>query len=473
MSIFDNLFKRKAQDPPQTQTAQPRLNKKSMLGICVSLENELNSLTDASGPNTKAALDLLYGKSSIAYACVQRYLFSISPVRWEVKRRVSDSKLEPVPNHPYERLLAYPNPFMSGGSMNRRITQHMLGCGNAYWRKARSAVKGKGQSGDIIGLYPMQAELVSPIPCKDTFLKGYNVRSSLNDSSPKPMDVKDVIHFMLESPTDLYTGIGVAQANSVTVQSDYQAERFWFNTIKRAIRKDGILSFKYDPSDEDMEEWEQKLRNEVIGFANAGGILMLGQEHTWTDMAKNSHDVDFIQARKMLRELIAAIFSVPPPMVGILDNSTYNNIQMARMIFWLDTLLPYLEIVKDTWTRCLFEQELGGDERYEYVIDYDVSSIEALHHVFGQRLDIALKMFKLGVDTREIIRTLQLNINESAVRPYGFLPNNMRTVDTIIDANMKGEDTDVSQNIRRDQENPDAEDEPDYERPDLYTGRGL
>ena len=457
------------------EASKTPLKRKSLAGMLFQAEVGLDAL--ATGRcDVKGAIDALYGRSSIVYACIQRYLFSISPIRWEVKRREGDNKFVPVSNHPYERLLAYPNMHMSGGSMNRRIVQHLLGPGNAYWRKQRGANKK-----EIIGLMPMQPELVAPIPDPQKFLGGYKVSSSLTDSSPKTLPTEDVIHFMLEDPADMFNGIGVVASNKTTIESDFQAEKFWFNTIKKAIRKDGILSFKHDPVEEELENWEDMLRQEVIGFANAGGVLLLGQEHTWTDLSKNSKDVDFIEARKMLRELIAAIFSVPPPMVGILDNSTYNNIQMARMIFWLDTLLPFLEIIRETWTRCLFQQEFEGEDRYNYIIDYDVSSIEALFHVFGQRMDIALKMFKLGVDTREIIRALQLNINENAVRPFGFLPNNMRTVDTIIEADMKGDSTgvedifgtEVPQSIGRDQENPDARETPDRERPDLYTRRGL
>lgn len=457
--------------------SRPKRTAKSLVGIFANAENRLAELLGGEKASTDDSLKGLYNKSSITFACVQRYLFSISPIRWEVKRRVGDNKFEPVSGHPYERLLAYPNVHMTGGSMNRRITQHLLGCGNAYWRKQRGAV-----GREILSLFPMQPQLVCPVPdlTGNAFLAGYDVTTDQNTKAKKRFDPTDVIHFMLEDPEDMFTGVGVVQANMATVESDHRAEQFWYNTIRKSVRKDGILSFKHDPTDEEMENWEDLLREEVIGAWNAGGVLLLGQEHTWTDLAKNAHDVDFIQARKMLRELIAAIFSVPPPMVGILDNSTYNNIQMARQIFWLDTLLPFLSIIAETWTRCLFVQEMEGDQRYEYIIDYDVSSIEALHHVFGQRMDIALKMFKMGVDTVEIIRTLQLPISESAVRPFGFLPNNVRTVDTIIEANMKGdatedifEDTEVPQDITRQQENPGPGDTPEYQEPDLYTRRGL
>lgn len=447
---------------------------KSIVGIFANAENRLAEILGGDRASQEASIKGLCNKSSITYACLQRYLLSITPIRWEVKKRVGDNKYEPVSGHPLERLLTYPNVHMTGGSMNRRITQHLLGPGNAYWRKQRGVLK------DIVALYPMMPQLVAPVPdlTGGSFLAGYDVTTDVNTNAKTRLSATDVVHFMLEDPEDMFSGIGIVQANMATIESDHRAEQFWFNTIRKSVRKDGILSFKHDPTDEEMENWEDLLREEVIGAWNAGGVLLLGQEHTWTDLAKNAHDVDFIQARKMLRELIAAIFSVPPPMVGILDNSTYNNIQMARQIFWLDTLLPFLSIIAETWTRCLIVQEMKGDERYEYIIDYDVSSIEALHHVFGQRMDIALKMFKMGVDTVEIIRTLQLPISESAVRPYGFLPNNVRTVDTIIESNMKGEsgdifDTEVPQSIGRDQENPDAPDTPEYQEPDLYTRRGL
>lgn len=398
---------------------------KNLIGVVTDMDNQLTSMLNRDSCNNEDALKRLYGASPTVYACVQRYLFALSPIRWEIKRRIKDNKFEPVENHEIERLLAYPNPHMGGGELNRRLTQHLLGCGNAYHRKIRGF---NGKSIQMI--WPVMPTCVEPIPDPTTFLRGYKVEDNNNSVD---VSAEDMIHYQLEDPTNFYEGIGVVQANAKTIDSDSHAQDFWYNSIKKSIRKSGILSFKHDFSAEEAEDLEKKIREEVIGSWNAGGILMLGQEHTWTDLAKNAQDVDFVKARAMLREFIAAVFSVPAPMVGILDNSTYNNIQMARMIFWLDTLLPFLQNIAETMTRSFFFMELKGDQRYEYVVDYDVSSVEALYYVFGQKLDLALKLFKMGVETREIVKALGLPINENSVPAVGFLPQTTSTVDAVIE----------------------------------------
>lgn len=419
-------------DPAETKAIAPA--SRNLIGVLTEAETLINSGYDGKPCSTKDALRRLNTASPHVYACLQRYLFALSPIRWEVKKRVGDGKYKPVEDHEIERVLAYPNMFMSGGSLNRRLTQHLLGCGNHYQRKFR------GVGDRVVELFPLDPRLVRPIPDPTRFIKGYEVKAKITDTRGETVDVRDIIHYQLEDPENVYEGIGIVQANWKTIDSDSHAQDFWLNSIKRSIRKNGILSFKHDFAVEEAEEWEKKIREEVQGSWNAGGVLLLGQEHTWTDLTKNTQDVDFSKARASLREYIAAIFSVPAPMVGILDNSTYNNIQMARMIFWLDTLLPFLEIIRETMTRSFFFMEAKGDQRYEYIVDYDVSSVEALYYVFGQKLDLALKLFKMGIDTWEIIKALGIAIPESACPKAGFLPAATATVDDIIDPPDQGGD---------------------------------
>lgn len=413
-------------DPTETK-AITSASSRNLIGVLTEAEYAIDSAYKGKGCTTQDALRRLNTASPHVYACLQRYLYALSPIRWEVKRRVKDNKFEPIENHDIEKLLAYPNMFMDGGSLNRRLTQHLLGCGNHYQRKFR------GFKDRVVELFPLDPRLVRPIPHPTKFLSGYEIKAKTTDTRGVEVPFEDIIHYQLEDPENIYEGIGIVQANWKTIDSDSHAQDFWLNSIKRSIRKNGILSFKHDFAVEEAEEWEKKIKNEVMGSWNAGGVLLLGQEHTWTDLSKNTQDVDFSKARSALREYIAAIFSVPAPMVGILDNSTYNNIQMARMIFWLDTLLPFLELIRATMTRSFFFCELKGDERYEYIVDYDVSSVEALYYVFGQKLDLALKLFKMGIDTWEIIKALGINIPETACPKAGFLPTATSTVDDIMD----------------------------------------
>ena len=128
-------------------------------------------------------------------------------------------------------------------------------------------------------------------------------------------------------------------------------------------------------------------------------------------------------------------------------------------------------------TRSFFFQDLKGDARYEYVIDYDVSSVEALYYVFGQKLDIALKMFKMGVDTREIVKSLGLPIDENSVMAYGFLPAHTATTEQIVEGT-QGHGPESMQAFSPRTGNPDSEGArlaPKQEQvgSDIYSARSL
>ena len=86
---------------------------------------------------------------------------------------------------------------------------------------------------------------------------------------------------------------------------------------------------------------------------NAHTPWVLGAGANWQQMSLSPAEMDFINSRKFTREEICTIFQVPPPMIGIQDRMTYNNIETARKIFWMDTVTPLLEDIKDCFNLSL------------------------------------------------------------------------------------------------------------------------
>jgi hypothetical protein len=107
---------------------------------------------------------------------------------------------------------------------------------------------------------------------------------------------------------------------------------------------------------------------------------------------------------------------VPQPMVGLLEDATLANIETARRIFWIDTIIPLLRLIRGQLNRQL--AELFGDGWY---IDYDISDVEALREDYSKKLEEASRLFAMGVPFNAINEHLSLGLEPIQGGDIGYL----------------------------------------------------
>ena len=162
------------------------------------------------------------------------------------------------------------------------------------------------------------------------------------------------------------------------------------------------------------------VREQHQGMENARTPWVLGAGAQWTQMSLSPVEMDFLNSRKFNREEICSIFQVPPPIVGIMDTSTYNNIETARKIFWQDTIIPLLEDIKDNFNLGLTPEFGQGIE-----LSYDVSNIQALQISNQEKITNAKNLFSMGVPFNMINQKLELGFDEIEGGDLGYLPSGL------------------------------------------------
>jgi len=130
--------------------------------------------------------------------------------------------------------------------------------------------------------------------------------------------------------------------------------------------------------------------------------------------------MDFIEGKKMNREDICAILNMPPPMVSIYENATLANIETARKIMWMDTIVPYLDDLKSVFALSLVP-EFGEDILFEY----DTSNVQALQEDFGKKVETGYKLWMMGVPFNIINQKLKLGIDDVPEGDVGYIPANL------------------------------------------------
>jgi HK97 family phage portal protein len=130
------------------------------------------------------------------------------------------------------------------------------------------------------------------------------------------------------------------------------------------------------------------------GTENARDIMLLGGGLKWQQMAMSPQDMDWLQGTKMLAQEIASVFRVPTQLLGIEGSQTYANYEEAKLAFWLQAVLPKLDLYVNELNRWL-APEFGDNVK----ICYNKESIEALEPLRREK-------------RRELLETSVLTINE-------------------------------------------------------------
>ena len=90
-------------------------------------------------------------------------------------------------------------------------------------------------------------------------------------------------------------------------------------------------------------------------------------------MGLSPKDLDFAEAQNTIAREIVQAFGVPPILVGIHGDSSFNNYREARAHFWEDTVLPLAELIRTQFTDWLRRKYQTDCE-----IFLDLDSIPAL-----------------------------------------------------------------------------------------------
>jgi phage portal protein BeeE len=77
--------------------------------------------------------------------------------------------------------------------------------------------------------------------------------------------------------------------------------------------------------------------------------------------------------RRFSKQQIAVVYGVPPELIGDSQSKTYNSYPEARLAFYMETVLPFLDRLRDCWNASIVAP-YGTD----LWLDYDRDQIDAL-----------------------------------------------------------------------------------------------
>ena len=315
----------------------------------------------------KAVTERSAMQMTAVYACVRILSEAIAGLPLHLYHYTEDSGKEKAMDHPlYMILHDEPNPEMSSFIFRETLMTHLLLWGNAYSQIIRN---GKGE---VTALYPLMPNRMTVD--RDSSGQLYYSYQMSNSDAPtmqggtvilKPTDVLHIPGLGFDGLVG-YSPIAMAKnAIGLAIATEEYGAKFFSN----GATPGGIL--EYPGTIKDPERLRESWNKGFGGSQNSGKVAILEEGMKYTPITISPEQAQFLETRKFQINEIARIFRVPPHMIGDLEKSSFNNIEMQSLEFVKYTLDPWICRLEASMHRSL----LTEDEKKAYSIRFNVEGL--------------------------------------------------------------------------------------------------
>jgi HK97 family phage portal protein len=250
--------------------------------------------------------------------------------------------------HPLCRLLENPNPWMTAWELWYLTVVYLELTGNCFWYVAPNS--SNGSPGEI---WVVPTPWVKVIPDPTHYVKCYQV--SAPNTPTESFSPGEIIHLKYPNPLDLHYGLSPLQANALTVDANIELPKSRYQTFLAGSRPGVILQTEQTLTDITVKRLEEKLSAKFGGRDNWHRPMVLEQGLKASPWTLTPAEMDFLNSSKMTRDEIFALFRVPPPIAGLVENMGLGaDIWFgARVMFCEGTVQPKLDLMGQALTRDL------------------------------------------------------------------------------------------------------------------------
>lgn len=270
-------------------------------------------------------------RCAAVYACVRVLAESVAQLPLIVYRRTGAGK-ERAPDHPlYSLLHDAPNEWQTSFEFRETCMAHLALRGNAYALK--NVVAGR-----VRELLPISPDRVSVTQNADWSLS-YTVSKPSGGSETLSAD--KVFHLRGLSANG-YLGLSPIQLAREAVGLSLATEKHGATLFANGARTSGVITHPKNLSAPAQQRLKDSIEEATTGD-NLHRLVVLEEDMKWTSVGMTSEDSQFLATREYQRSEIAAIFRIPPHLIGDLAHATFSNIEQQALEFVTYTMLPWLK----------------------------------------------------------------------------------------------------------------------------------
>lgn len=269
---------------------------------------------------------------------------SIAQLPINVKER-KDGKSDIVDNSPITALF-YNIKRLTKFTAIKKLIEDVIIHGNGFMYIKRNA------KGEPIELKYLRASAVV-IHYNDYMDELYYIVSYTNDIKHKVMP-EDMIHLILHS-NDGVQGISIINYAKRTLALANATESSASDYFSSGCSIKGIIQLKTPIATDKQKADIRNAWNTVHGGDNGSGVAVLSGVEDFKKLSDNADDAQMLETRQYNVIEIARFFNISPVLLGDLSHSSYNDIESAQIAFVTQTLLPFIAMCQDEFTRKLIK----------------------------------------------------------------------------------------------------------------------
>ena len=276
--------------------------------------------------NENSALGL-----STVYACTSKIASTIATLGLEVMVQEATDVL-PANAHPsYDLIRHKPNEYQTAYEFWETIVSHAVLSGVGYAIIERDN-RGYGTAMHIVANNDVDVKMVN----------GERVYAVRDYGVVMPENMLEICNMHRKSPIALHReNLGLARS----------AQEFGSEYFGSGGQMTGILS-----SDQPLKKEQMDVIQQSWNKANTqGGTKLLPFGFKYSRVSITPDEAQFIETRKFQSEEICRIFSVPPALVQLESQTTYNNVEQQNLMFARHTITPWAKRIEQEIDRKLLQ----------------------------------------------------------------------------------------------------------------------
>ena len=333
---------------------------------------------------------------------------------------VVDGAGKGVGGHPVGELLAYGNDTQTGADVWALWCVHMLLGGEG---PVEFVPDGRGRPVEMWNRRPDHLAVI-PDMSRPDFPAALEYRyAELRPADGRTIPVDRLLFSRFANPLNVWRGLAPIAALREGIAIDLFAQNWSKSFLKNNARPDFALVAPQGITPTERERYLAEFLRKGQGNPHLPVVL----EEGITDIKTFSFapkDIEWLEQRRYSRDEVGAVFGVPDEIMGY-GKDTYENFQTALAVLWTLTLVPLVQRRDAALQKfCQRAGLLRAGER----VETDLSGVDALNEDLKPKVEIAGKLWTLGVPWNVIDERLGLGVGPVPGGEVGYLPTSVAAV---------------------------------------------
>lgn len=289
-----------------------------------------------------------YMINDVVYSSIDKFAKNFAQIDFKLFEIQGNTKRE-LEQHALLDLLATPNTRQSKEEFMEELAAVRIISGNPYIN-ANGPFKGDDDfKTEPTELFLLRPDRVKIVPGEVGIIR-YEYSVNTNEPRIFPADSisgkSNILHWPTYHPLDDLYGFAPLMAAGMSIDSYNEAMQWNMAFFQNGTRPSGALV--YNPKEGNgilpepaFDRLKKQLMEQYSGAMNNGKPLFLDGGMEWKSMSLNPKDIDFEKGLNFQARNISRVIGVPPLLLNIPGDNTYNNMENAKLGFWDESIIPW------------------------------------------------------------------------------------------------------------------------------------